>query len=161
MAAAQSSGDDEMITGINVTPLVDVVLVLLIIFLITAPTIYQSAIKIQLPRAASGDEPQKSPLAFTITRQGDLYWDRDRIEWESLDRKLQTLGAGAREETAMIGADEATPHGTVVRLMDALRAAGLHRIALNVESKTPPPKKAGVRVAASAAPTALRLAALR
>ena len=162
MASTQNSDDDEMIAGINVTPLVDVVLVLLIIFLITAPTIYQSAIKVQLPRATSGDESQKTPLAFTITREGELYWDRNRIEWASLSKKLETLGPAGLEETAMIGADEATPHGTVVRLMDALRAAGLHRIALNVESKTPPPPSKGVsRTAAAVSPSPLRVAALR
>jgi biopolymer transport protein ExbD len=55
MAGAFDSGDDELIAGINVTPLVDVVLVLLVIFLITAPVIYQSAIKVQLPKASSGE----------------------------------------------------------------------------------------------------------
>lgn len=128
------SPDEDMISGINVTPLVDVVLVLLIIFMITAPVIYQSAIKVQLPKAKTGEEAQKSPLSFTITKQGDLMWDGQRTDWQVLNDKLKTMGTQAGQETAVISADEATPHGTVIRLMDMLREAGLTRFALNVEA---------------------------
>jgi biopolymer transport protein ExbD len=160
MAGHASSSDEELFSGINVTPLVDVVLVLLIIFLITAPTIYQSAIKVQLPKAASGDENQRSPLGFTLTRDGGLYWGRERIEWGSLTQRLGALGEQCREETAVISADEVTPHGTVIRLMDSLRAAGLTRIALTVESKSPPPKaEGGVRAAAADGARDVQLAA--
>lgn len=126
--------DDEPITGINVTPLVDVVLVLLIIFLITAPVIYQSAIKVQLPKAITGEEAQKSPLNFTITKAGELIWGSDRLDWQGLGARLKGMDPiKLQEETAIISADEATPHGSVIRLMDALRQAGLTRFALNVE----------------------------
>jgi biopolymer transport protein ExbD len=138
VAGFANSGDDDVISGINVTPLVDVVLVLLIIFLITAPVLYQSAIKVQLPKASSGEEQKKSPLNFTITRAGDLMWDKDKLDWPALTARLQGLGARAPEETAIISADEATPHGTVIKLMDALRQAGLTRFALNVETQAPP-----------------------
>jgi biopolymer transport protein ExbD len=134
MAGGFSTSDEDMISGINVTPLVDVVLVLLIIFLITAPVIYQSAIKVQLPKAKSGEEAQKSPLSFALSKEGNLAWDKDKISWDELSRRLASMGQQANEQTAIISADEATPHGTVIRLMDALRQAGLHRFALNVEA---------------------------
>lgn len=127
--------DDEPISGINVTPLVDVVLVLLIIFLITAPVIYQSAIKVQLPKARTGEEAQKSPYNFTITKEGSVLWDKEQMDWDTLGKKLAALGTAASDQTAMISADEATPHGSVIRLMDTLRQAGLNRFALNVESR--------------------------
>jgi biopolymer transport protein ExbD len=133
-----SSSDDEMISGINVTPLVDVVLVLLIIFMITAPVLYQSAIKVQLPKAKTGEQSEKSPLSFTLNRDGKLMWDKDEISWEALGKRLQALGPNVSQETAIISADEVTPHGIVIKLMDALRQAGLTRFALNVESGTPP-----------------------
>jgi biopolymer transport protein ExbD len=129
-----SSADDELIAGINVTPLVDVVLVLLIIFMMAAPVLYQSAIKVQLPQAKTGEEAQRSPLGFTITREGDVMWNEERVDWETLNKRLQALGPKAAEETAVISADQATPHGSVVRLMDLLRQAGLTRFALNVEA---------------------------
>jgi len=134
MAGSFGSGsDDDVIAGINVTPLVDVVLVLLVIFLITAPVLYQSAIKIQLPKAHSGDSADKSPLNFSITKEGTLLWGKETIDWTILATRLKDLGEKATQETAMISADQATPHGTVVRLMDALRQAGLTRFALDVE----------------------------
>lgn len=132
--ASFGGGDDETISGINVTPLVDVVLVLLVIFLMTAPVIYQSAIKVQLPKAASGGNAEKSPLDFTLTREGTLLWGKDAISWEDLASRLHSLGPAVTEQSALISADEATPHGTVIRLMDALRRAGLARFALNVDS---------------------------
>jgi len=134
MAGGFSSNDDDFISGINVTPLVDVVLVLLIIFMITAPVLYQSAIKVQLPKAKTGEEQPKSPLQFTISREGQVMWDKDKVDWVTLGQRLAALGASAGEQTAMISADEATPHGTVIKLMDALRQAGLTKFALNVES---------------------------
>ncbi len=137
MAGSFASSDDEVIAGINVTPLVDVVLVLLIIFLITAPVLYQSAIKVQLPKAKTGEEAQKSGLSFTITKDGKLSWDKNPVDWEELSQKLARLQT-TPEQSAMISADEATPHGTVVKLMDALRTAGITRFALSVEGTSPP-----------------------
>jgi biopolymer transport protein ExbD len=130
-----SSDDDDLIAGINVTPLVDVVLVLLVIFLITAPILYQSAIKVQLPQAKTGEQNQKSPLSFTITKEGQISWDKDTLTWDALNKRLTALGPQASQETAIISADEATQHGTVIRLMDALRQVGITRFALNVDSK--------------------------
>jgi len=136
--SSSGSGDDEVISGINVTPLVDVVLVLLIIFMITAPAIYQSAIKVQLPKAKSGEQAeQKAPLSFTLGKSGELHWGKEQIDWTTLGQRLAELGGKASEETAIISADESTPHGTVIRLMDALRQAGLTRFALNVEAPAP------------------------
>lgn len=132
--ASNSSENDELIASINVTPLVDVVLVLLVIFMITAPVIYQSAIKIQLPKAKSGDQREKSPLNFTLTREGDVLWEKEKMDWSTLSKKLQEFSGKISEETAVISADEATPHGTVIRLMDSLRLTGLTRFALSVES---------------------------
>lgn len=133
-----STGDDEPISGINVTPLVDVVLVLLVIFLMTAPVIYQSAIKVQLPSAKSGEQSEKSPYNFTLTKDGEILWDKDKIDWETLTKRLAQLGDKAGDQTAIISADQATPHGTVIRLMDALRQAGLTRFAMNVEAQPAP-----------------------
>lgn len=134
MAGTFGGGDEDSISGINVTPLVDVVLVLLVIFLMTAPVLYQSAIKVQLPKARTGEEAaQKSPLNFTIDASGKVFWNSEELSWEKLGDRLKAMGPQVSEETAMISADEATPHGVVVKLMDALRSNGLVRFALNVE----------------------------
>ena len=134
-ASFGSTSEEELISEINVTPLVDVVLVLLIIFMITAPVLYQSAIKVALPKAKTGEQSQKSPLAFSISSNGALSWGKDIVTWAELSKRLNSLDKNMQEETATISADDATPHGTVVRLMDILRQAGLTRFALNVEPK--------------------------
>ena len=134
MAGTFGGADEESISGINVTPLVDVVLVLLVIFLMTAPVLYQSAIKVQLPKARSGEEASaKSPLNFTINAEGKVYWNGEELSWDKLSDRLKAMGPKLSDETAMISADQATPHGIVIKLMDALRTSGLVRFALNVE----------------------------
>jgi biopolymer transport protein ExbD len=128
------SGDDELVSAINITPLVDVVLVLLVIFLMTAPVLYQSAIKVKLPSAQSGEQAEKSPLNFTITNDGNVIWDKEQVDWSTLSKRLGKLGPNAAEQTAIISADEKTAHGIVIKLMDTLRQAGVTRFAMNVEA---------------------------
>lgn len=135
MAGPLETSEDDVISGINVTPLVDVVLVLLIIFMITAPVIYQSAIKVQLPKAQSRQSADKSPLNFSITKEGQVSWNSELLDWKVLEDRLKSLGPKSSEMTALISADEATPHGVVIRLMDALQLSGLTHFALNVESR--------------------------
>lgn len=134
--AGFGGGDEEMISGINVTPLVDVVLVLLVIFLMTAPVLYQKAIKVDLPKAKTGEETKASPFSFSVNPAGEYFYGKDKVTLDEIAQQVQALAAGGKnmaEETAVISADQATPHGNVVKLMDTLRAAGLVRFGLNVE----------------------------
>lgn len=137
MAGSNFGGqDDSFFADINITPLVDVVLVLLVVFMITAPVIYQSAIKVQLPKAKSGDSQEKSPFSFTISKDGELAVGSEKIsDWNTLPDRIKQLGAGKdlANEVAMISADQASQHGQVVKLMDILRQAGLTRFGLSVE----------------------------
>jgi biopolymer transport protein ExbD len=133
MAGSSLSGDDEPISGINVTPLVDVVLVLLVIFMITAPVIYQSAIKVQLPKASSGEKGgSESPLQFSISREGELGLNGKKLSWDEAEGQIKAVKDPANQ-TISLSADQATPHGTVIRLMDLMRKYGLTRFALQVE----------------------------
>lgn len=136
MAGSFSSDQDDEISGINITPLVDVVLVLLVIFLMTAPVIYQSAIKVQLPKAQTGESAtQKSQFDFTLTKEGQLLLNAKPLDWNDLNAQIAKLSKNISDETALISADQTTPHGTVIRLMDALRQNGISKFALNVESE--------------------------
>ena len=132
--ASQNTSDDELVAAINVTPLVDVVLVLLVIFLITAPVIYQSAIKVQLPKASTGEKNSTSPLSFTLNREGQVAWGSEKLSWEQIEAKLASSKETNPDQTAVISADESTPHGTVIRLMDLLRKTGIVKFALNVDA---------------------------
>jgi len=133
MGFDNSSSDDEVISGINVTPLVDVVLVLLIIFLITAPMIYQTSIKVHLAQASTGEATDTQQLSIAVTNIGDLSWNGEPVSWQGLDRHLKDLGNQISQKTAIISADRETPNGIVVELMDALRSQGLTHLALSVE----------------------------
>ena len=136
--ASSLSNDDDIIAGINITPLVDVVLVLLIIFMITAPMLYQASLKVQLPQTKSGDSTEKSSFSFMITKSGEVSWDDKPIDWQTLQDKLASLNNDAKQKSAVISADRETPHGTVIRLIDSLRQGGINHFALNVQTTAAP-----------------------
>jgi len=133
MAGGTGGRDDDPISDINITPLVDIVLVLLIIFMITAPMLYQTTIDVKLPKADSGQQSEKTTLTFTIKKDGELSWDKDKVKWDDVPKKLQAIGPSIKQKTAIITADAAVPHGTVVRLMDLLRKSGLTKVGITVE----------------------------
>ncbi len=136
MATPFNATEDEVISGINITPLVDVVLVLLIIFMMTAPALYQASMKVRLPKAKTGETTEKTSLNFALTKSGELAFDSKAVTWEELGSRLAALGGSLGEKTAVISADRETPHGTVIRLLDALRQQGLTHFALSVDLPT-------------------------
>jgi biopolymer transport protein TolR len=130
-----SAGDDqdEAITGINVTPLVDITLVLLIIFMVTASYIVSPAIKVDLPKAASGTEQTKTTLSLTLAKDGGLYLNGQRSNDQAV---IQFIAAELPKNTelqAIIAADRIVPHGDVVHVIDMVKRAGVHRFAINVD----------------------------
>jgi biopolymer transport protein ExbD len=133
MAAAAQGPDDEMIAGINVTPLVDITLVLLIIFMVTATYIVRETIEVELPRAASGGETVGTTLALVLDRDGKLYLDgEERTEAEA---RLAVRAAVSRdpEAKAIIGADRSVSHGRVVEVIDLVKGEGLAKFAIDVQ----------------------------
>ena len=112
----------EEITGINITPLVDVMLVLLVIFMVTTNYIEQAAIAIDLPTASSGeqDAQQKETVTFSIDREARLYYDDKPISMQ----EISALLADVTTSQISIRADRRTPHGKVVELIDLLRLQG-------------------------------------
>jgi biopolymer transport protein ExbD len=131
--AAQGNGSDEAITGINVTPLVDITLVLLIIFMVTASYIVKDAIDVDLPRAAQGGETVGPTLAFVIDREGRLYLDGKAVERDAARAAVRATLARSPEARALIGADKAVPHGEVVGVIDLVKSEGLSRFAIQIE----------------------------
>ena len=136
MAGNISDQDDGEITGINVTPLVDVMLVLLIVFMVTSTYIVQQSIQVQLPKADTGENtPRTKNLAFVIDKAGTLYLDGKSIAIEQIAGRVQQLRSedAKVQIQALISADESTPHGQVVKLIDAVRQQGIVDLAINVE----------------------------
>jgi biopolymer transport protein ExbD len=130
-----SEGDEDMISGINVTPLVDITLVLLIIFMVTATYIVKEAIEVQLPRAAHAGEATGTTLALVLTRDGDLYLDGVRVGEDVLRSRMREAVAKDREVRALISADKAALHGAVIHLIDLVKGEGISKFAINIEKE--------------------------
>ena len=132
---AFGGGDDDngMIVGINVTPLVDITLVLLIIFMVTASYIVSPAIKVDLPKAASGSDQTKTTLSLTISKDNQVYLNGER----SSDQKIVDYIHGELPKNpdlqAIIAADKVVSHGDVIHIIDLVKRSGVHRFALNVD----------------------------
>ncbi len=144
MAASQQNGEDDLITAINVTPLVDVVLVLLIILMVTASYIVSKSIPMDLPSGNSGEATPRT-LTVSIDRNRVIYLDAEVIQIDALRTRVRTFAStqGA-EARAVIAADATVPHGDVVRVMDLLRhpcaaneqCRGVTKFAINIQPET-------------------------
>lgn len=138
--AGGSTEQDEEIVGINVTPLVDVMLVLLIIFMVTANYIANQSINMQLPKASTGADPGPTGLAFSLDKESHLFLDGKPVSFEDLTGILAARKAEGKPLSALIAADKETPHGTVVKLIDAVRKNGITDFAINVEVEAGTPQ---------------------
>jgi biopolymer transport protein TolR len=130
------SGGGDAISQINVTPLVDVMLVLLIIFMVTAP-ILQQGVTIDLPKVQSGPlSGEEEQLVVNVTRTGQVLLNDTPMSLDQLTDKLRAIAAARPDRQLYVRADQAVPYGEVMRTMSAVRAAGLTRVGLVTE---PPP----------------------
>lgn len=138
MAASSSNNDDDgMVSGINVTPLVDITLVLLIIFMVTAKLIVSQSLPLDLPKAAKGQDIQ---LVFGIElhANGDTVVDGKKIASDDAVLPLATEAQAKNSELrAIIRADTSVQHGRVIRVLDLLKQAGVTKIAFGVAPIAP------------------------
>lgn len=129
-----SEGDgDELITDINVTPMVDIMLVLLIIFMVTATLIVRPSITVDLPKASRADQAVQTSVGLTLQADGTLLLNGRAIQERQLYHYLRDRARQQEQLQAIIAGDDRVPHGRVVRIIDILRRAGVTRFAINVE----------------------------
>lgn len=117
---------------INVIPLVDVVLVLLVIFMVTAPMLYRG-IDINLPKSATNTIKPETRAVLSIERDQRLYLDKDPISIVQLERKLRALKDQSSEVSIFLRADREVPYGTVVQVMDSIKKAGIEKLGMVTE----------------------------
>jgi biopolymer transport protein TolR len=126
------------ISDINVTPLVDVMLVLLVIFMVTAP-ILQQGVAIDLPKVAAsplaGDEEQ---LVVNVNKAGQVFLNDTPMALDALTTKLAAIRAARPDRQVFVRADQTVPYGQVMKTMGAVRESGLTKIGLVTE---PPPDR--------------------
>lgn len=139
--AGKSSGDgDDVIADINVTPLVDIMLCLLVIFMVTTSYVVADSLKVDLPEASTGDatEPSVVMLTFTVDKESgvrQLYLNGEKSTEPALRAQIQKLKAeGKKDLQAVIAADKAASHGEVIHLIDVVKQEGILKFALNIES---------------------------
>lgn len=134
MAGGADFDEDEGITGINVTPLVDVMLVLLIIFMVTANYINTPGIDLNLPKAETGKGVEKGQLAFTIDKDSNIFLDGQLVKQTELAAAVKKRKDENPKVQATIAADQSTPHGAVIQLIDSVRKNGVSDFAINVDA---------------------------
>jgi biopolymer transport protein ExbD len=123
------------ITGINVTPLVDVILVVLIIFMATAPIIARRAIKLELPKAALHDKMATDALNVTLDGKRELRLGGTPVTPDQLKKALALAVAANPAQPVAVSADKTLPYGEIAALLDDIRAAGIHKVGLEVARK--------------------------
>jgi len=130
-----------VMSEINVTPMVDVMLVLLIIFMVSAPLL-TVGVPIDLPQtqASSLDQADKEPLAVSVNTDGKVFLQNSEIELEALVPKLQAIAQarGGNDERIYVRGDKTVNYGTVMKVMGRLSAAGFRRVALVTEVEQSP-----------------------
>ncbi|MEO3473249.1 ExbD/TolR family protein [Roseomonas sp. CAU 1739] len=131
-------GDDDEaapMSEINVTPLVDVMLVLLIIFMVAAPMM-TSGVPVDLPRSAAPRVANPAPpVVLTVTREGFIHIGDDRIEEIHLSERLIAMKAANPELAVHVRGDRVVPYGEVLRIMGRVTAAGIPRVSLIAEAE--------------------------
>lgn len=131
---AFDSQSDDGINEINITPFVDVVLVLLVIFMVTAPVMVKESLKVNLPKTLTSDITTKaSSLGVAITKEGQVVLAGRIMNDVTLAEELARISREAPETNFLISADTDSRHGDVVRMIDLLKRNNLNRFALQVE----------------------------
>lgn len=132
---AMGRGNDErgMVAEINVTPLVDVMLVLLVIFMVTAPMM-QQGVQVNLPKAdTKGMNAQEDTVIVAVDRSGRTFINKDEVPAGDLRRRLTELFADRTKKEVFLKADAGVPYGEVVRAMADIKGAGIERLGMVTE----------------------------
>jgi biopolymer transport protein ExbD len=144
MAGGAQKDDDDIISDINVTPLVDVVLVLLIILMVTATAIANNAIDMELPSSSTANTAERTEpeiLNISVNARGDIFLDdatQTPITVATLQQRATAAVRRSDKARAIIAADRTVPYGRVIEVMDALRHANLGKISFKADRAATP-----------------------
>lgn len=136
MAAKTTNSANGAIVEINVIPLVDIILVVLIIFMVAAPLVMQPKIDINLPKASSAKvERDKTPLRVVLGKQGEVFLNDKPTTVDGLREESQRLVALNPETAALLVADKDATLEMVTELVDAVKTGGVHKVAFSIQKK--------------------------
>jgi biopolymer transport protein ExbD len=124
----------KLMAEINITPFTDVVLVLLIIFMIATPFIYQSSMRVQLPQASKSEETSRD-IIITINAQGEVFLEDAKVDLETLRYKLMAMMRSKPEASVIVNGDKNVRYNSVIQVMDTLNQSGVKNPGLGIELK--------------------------
>jgi biopolymer transport protein ExbD len=123
------------ISGINVTPMVDVVLVLLIILMVSSTYIVSQTLKVQLPKSKTTDGTADNPATITLLKNGTLRWNDREVTEEQAKKEMADAVVANPETNLVVSADQEVQHGSVVHILDVAKQAGVVKFAINVRQQ--------------------------
>ena len=130
MMGGQEDANSGMLADINITPLVDVMLVLMIIFMVTAPLLTAS-VNVDLPKAEAAPAPQDDkPLTVSVNAEGKIYLQDEQIELPELVAKLQAISQGKSDKKILVRGDKGNSYGTMLQVMATITQGGFTHLAL-------------------------------
>jgi|PlaIllAssembly_1097288.scaffolds.fasta_scaffold201835_2 biopolymer transport protein TolR len=138
MSLPSRSRDRRLLSEINVTPMVDVMLVLLVIFMVTAPML-QRGTDVQLPQVQHSDLKEQTRLTLTLTREGRIFLNNDEVPRTELQDRLAAATRN-RERTVQFRGDSHVSYGLVIEVMDAMKGAGIETVGMITERPSRAPR---------------------
>lgn len=130
--AVAGSGRAKTIAAINVTPLVDVVLVLLVILMVASTYIVAQTMKVHLPKAKMSDGTADKPTTVQLLKNGELRWNEQPVNEKEIEGLMRGAVAAEPEMSLVVSADKEALHGQVVHVMDLAKVAGITKFAINI-----------------------------
>ena len=129
----QTGDNKKMMSDINVTPFVDVMLVLLIIFMVTAPMMMQG-VEVNLPKTETKRiKSQEDPLILTINKKKEIFIETHKIKLDDLEKKALRIFANRREKEILLRADKDVPYGFVIKVVSRIKKAGIEKLGMVTE----------------------------
>lgn len=122
-----------LLRRLDVTPLIDVVLLLLIFFMISTTFVITAGIKVKLPQAATRAEAREQDIVVVVTEGGELYLDNESVSVDELRLRLKKKVSGRKDNLLIVKADREAKHGRVVQVMDLAKQLGISRLAIATE----------------------------
>ncbi|MBN9162865.1 MAG: biopolymer transporter ExbD [Myxococcales bacterium] len=129
----KSGGGRKAIAEINITPMVDVMLVLLIIMMVSATYIVSKSLKVELPKTSSPADSVPMVAAVVVTKEGSYFFNEEKVDEAALVAKLKAAAAQDPDTSLVVSADKDALHGAVVHVVDLAKVEGLSKFAINVQ----------------------------
>ncbi len=130
-----SSSDNELVTGINVTPMVDITLVLLIIFMVTATFVSEQALQVNLPKVVKEEKAPHPALVVTLGEHGELKYNHEDVDLAHLTQEMAEESGNNPEVKVIVKADKDVSYGKLAEVLDAVKMGGVQKVALAMDRK--------------------------